>query len=145
MRLRAKTFHVPFLILVSFYSHLPAYEDGTDSVPKRRHIKFRRRVITQKKAYNTIANFLPDVRTSYSTVTLCWMCFMGRTGEGRWVWMVRLCIRTAKQKCHKLAESNMNKKKMDKNTRWEKSRYTIYSIVLLYTYFWPTLYNISNV
>jgi hypothetical protein len=27
-----------------------AYEDGTDSVPKRRHIKFRRRGITQKKA-----------------------------------------------------------------------------------------------
>ena len=28
------------------------YEDGTDSVPKRRHIKFRRRGVTQKKAYN---------------------------------------------------------------------------------------------
>ena len=36
----------------SFYSHLPAYEDGTDSVPKRRHINSRRRGITQKKAYN---------------------------------------------------------------------------------------------
>jgi len=69
----------------SFYTHLPAYEDGTEcsefilhaptcpwrwnrvfrfhstrtylpmkmgqSVPKRRHINFRRRVITQKKAY----------------------------------------------------------------------------------------------
>jgi hypothetical protein len=33
--------------------HLPAYEDGTDSVPKRRHIKFRRRGITQKKIYTT--------------------------------------------------------------------------------------------
>jgi len=33
-------------------SHLPAYEDG--SVPKRRHIKFRRQVITQKKAYNKL-------------------------------------------------------------------------------------------
>jgi hypothetical protein len=32
--------------------HLLAYEDGTDSVPKRRHIKFRRRGITQKKTYN---------------------------------------------------------------------------------------------
>jgi hypothetical protein len=31
--------------------HLPAYEDGTDSVPKRRHIKFKRRGITQKKTY----------------------------------------------------------------------------------------------
>jgi len=27
------------------------------SVPKRRHIKFRRRVITQKKAYNTLPLF----------------------------------------------------------------------------------------
>jgi len=27
-------------------------EDGTDSFPKRRQIKFRRRGITQKKAYN---------------------------------------------------------------------------------------------
>jgi hypothetical protein len=32
--------------------HLLAYEDGTDSVPKRRHIKFRRRGSTQKKTYN---------------------------------------------------------------------------------------------
>jgi hypothetical protein len=31
--------------------YLLAYEDGTDSVPKRRHIKFRRRGITQKKTY----------------------------------------------------------------------------------------------
>ena len=27
-----------------------------------------------------------------------------------------------------------------RNTRWAKSSYTLYSIVLLYTYFWPTLY-----
>jgi len=27
------------------------YEDGTESVPKRRHIKFRRRGITQKQEY----------------------------------------------------------------------------------------------
>jgi len=33
-------------------SYLPAYEDGTDSVPKRRLIKFRCCVITEKKAYN---------------------------------------------------------------------------------------------
>jgi len=32
--------------------YLLAYEDGTDCVPKRRHIKFRRRGITQKKTYN---------------------------------------------------------------------------------------------
>jgi hypothetical protein len=29
--------------------YLLAYKDGTDSVPKRRHIKFRRRGITYKK------------------------------------------------------------------------------------------------
>ena len=39
-------------IFMGRYAHLPAYEVGTDSVPKRRHIKFRRRGITQKKAYN---------------------------------------------------------------------------------------------
>ena len=32
--------------------HLPAYEDGTDSVPKRRHINFKRRLTAQKKANN---------------------------------------------------------------------------------------------
>ena len=32
--------------------YLLAYEDGTDSVPKRRHIKFRSREINQKKTYN---------------------------------------------------------------------------------------------
>jgi hypothetical protein len=36
----------------SHSSYLPTYEDGTDSVPKRWHIKFRRRGITQKKAFN---------------------------------------------------------------------------------------------
>jgi hypothetical protein len=41
-----------FLLQPSHTSYLPAYEDGTDSVPRRRHIKFRRREITQKKAYN---------------------------------------------------------------------------------------------
>jgi len=33
-------------------TYLPAYEDGTDSVPKRQHIKSRRRGITQKKEYS---------------------------------------------------------------------------------------------
>jgi len=33
-------------------SYLPAYEDGIGSVPKRRHIKFRRCEINQKKAYD---------------------------------------------------------------------------------------------
>jgi len=36
----------------SHTSYIPAYEDGRDGVPKRRHIEFRSRVITQKKAYN---------------------------------------------------------------------------------------------
>jgi len=38
----------------SHSSYLPAYEDGTDNVPKRRHVKFRRRGITRKKAYNNV-------------------------------------------------------------------------------------------
>jgi hypothetical protein len=35
-----------------------AYEDGTDSVPKRWHIKFRRRGITQKNAYSNFSQVL---------------------------------------------------------------------------------------
>ena len=35
--------------MVSFYSHLPAYEE---SVLKRQHLNSRRRIIAQKKAYN---------------------------------------------------------------------------------------------
>jgi hypothetical protein len=38
----------------SYSSYLPAYEDGTDSVPKHRHIKFRCQGITQKKTYKII-------------------------------------------------------------------------------------------
>jgi hypothetical protein len=41
-------------ILKLFTFHLLAYEDGRDSVPKRRLIKFRRRGITQKKTYNLL-------------------------------------------------------------------------------------------
>jgi len=40
--------------MVSFWVilHVPSYEDGTDCVPKRLLIKFRRRGIIQKKTYN---------------------------------------------------------------------------------------------
>jgi len=31
--------------------HTPAFEDGTDSVPKRRLLELRRRGITKKKTY----------------------------------------------------------------------------------------------
>jgi hypothetical protein len=42
-----------FLKPTSFYTHLPACEDGTDKIaPKHRNLNFRRRGITQKKAYN---------------------------------------------------------------------------------------------
>jgi len=35
---------------------LLSYKDGTDSVSKRRHIRFRHRGITKKKAYNSCYN-----------------------------------------------------------------------------------------
>ena len=38
--------------LFHLHRQVSAYENGTDSVPKRRHIKFRRLGITKKKAYN---------------------------------------------------------------------------------------------
>jgi len=58
----AKTFPLQILQLRSILkfshtSYLPAYADGTDkSVSKRQHIKFRRRGITQKKAYEICSN-----------------------------------------------------------------------------------------
>ena len=41
-------------IFIGGQSYLPTYEDGTDSVLKRWHIKFSRWGITQKKAYNKV-------------------------------------------------------------------------------------------
>jgi hypothetical protein len=46
---RNTLFHLHRQVGMKNPSYLPAYEDGTDSVPKRRHIKFRRWGITQKK------------------------------------------------------------------------------------------------
>jgi len=36
------------------FLYLLAYEDGTEIVPRRRHIKFKRRGITQKKSIKYI-------------------------------------------------------------------------------------------
>ena len=47
-----RRFGTPCSILIHCLVHTPS-EDGTDSAPKRRHRKFRRRGITQKKTYNT--------------------------------------------------------------------------------------------
>ena len=52
-------------------SYLFAYEDGTDRVPKRRHIKFRRRGTTQKKEYN-IQNRAKIWNPSKSCSSLLW-------------------------------------------------------------------------
>jgi hypothetical protein len=49
---RNTLFHLHRQVRMKNSSYVPAYEDGTEkSVPKRRHIKFRRQGITQKKAY----------------------------------------------------------------------------------------------
>jgi len=49
---------IKYIVSMSSCSYLSAYEDGTDSVPKRRHIKFRSRGITQKKGVEFCA-YLP--------------------------------------------------------------------------------------
>jgi hypothetical protein len=46
----ASEFYMPTFWNTLSIIHLLAYEDETDSVPKRRHIKFTRRGITQKKS-----------------------------------------------------------------------------------------------
>jgi len=45
-------YEYPNILNPSHSSHLLAYEDGTDSVPKCWHVKFRHRGITTKKAQN---------------------------------------------------------------------------------------------
>ena len=49
--------NTPTFLKPSHTFYLPAYEDGTDSVPKHQHIKFRRRQITQKKVFNNLRLF----------------------------------------------------------------------------------------
>jgi hypothetical protein len=56
------------------FLHLLAFKDGTDSVPKRRHIKFRRRGITQKKTYNKTILF-PHISTLITILTQMSICF----------------------------------------------------------------------
>ena len=46
-----------FLKASSFFTPTCLWRWNRQSVPKRRHIKFRRRRITQKKAYNKLGNF----------------------------------------------------------------------------------------
>jgi len=53
-------------VRVEFYTHILAYEDGTNSVPKRRYINFRRRGITQNKSHNVYGAFAnPSSRSNY--------------------------------------------------------------------------------
>jgi len=40
-----------FVSKIRYFRDKPTYEDGTQGVPKRRNIEFRRRGITQKQAY----------------------------------------------------------------------------------------------
>jgi hypothetical protein len=50
----ASEFHMPTFRNILFHLNRPMKME--QSVPKRRHIKLRRRGITQKKAYNIITN-----------------------------------------------------------------------------------------
>ena len=52
----------------SHSSYVPAYEDGTDSVPKHWHTKFRHRGFTQKKAYNSTILTLMSCLVLYVSV-----------------------------------------------------------------------------
>jgi pilus assembly protein TadC len=56
------------ILKISHPSYLSAYEDGIDSLPKRRHMKFRRRGISQNKAYNNIFAFLPLPTSGFLSV-----------------------------------------------------------------------------
>jgi hypothetical protein len=73
-----RVLNVVFFLLVDsatseFYTEAgsyTAYEDGTDSVPKRRHIKFRNRGITPQKNNITGRNMTSDWSVEFSGVRL---------------------------------------------------------------------------
>ena len=48
----ASEFYMPKFLNTLFHLHMGVVMKMEQSVPKRRHIKFRRRGITQKKAYD---------------------------------------------------------------------------------------------
>jgi hypothetical protein len=52
-------------------SYTPAYEDGTGSVPKRRHTKFRHRGITQKKKNIQHSQHGENLKSRKIKSTLC--------------------------------------------------------------------------
>jgi hypothetical protein len=45
--------NTPTFLKPNHNSHLPAYEDGTESVPKRRHINFKRRGIARLRLFSS--------------------------------------------------------------------------------------------
>jgi len=47
-------FHLHRQVGMNYYDHTYLPKKMEQSVPKRRHIKFRRRGITQKKAHNNV-------------------------------------------------------------------------------------------
>ena len=72
MLLGAKPFPVPFLIPVySTHIYLPMKME--QSVPKRRHINSRRRVITQKKAYNNNIFSVRQRKREFKIISMCYL------------------------------------------------------------------------
>ena len=69
--------NTPTFLKFRHTSYLPAYEDGTDRVPKRRHIKFIHRGITQKKAYMLYVNVVFTRFTSVFSVISKWKDHFG--------------------------------------------------------------------
>ena len=68
----ASEFYVPTFrdTLLVPSSQAVRYEYGKDSVPKRRHIKFRRRGIAQKKAYNIQNTQKFEIKNNLHIITL---------------------------------------------------------------------------
>jgi hypothetical protein len=62
--------NIPHFLNRSHTSYLLSYEDGTDSVPKRWPINYRRRGITQKKA-NDIKNMAKVWNQEWFSLVFC--------------------------------------------------------------------------
>jgi len=69
--------------------YLPAYEDGTGSVPKRLNIEFRRRGITQKKTYNIVQLFCHNIQFVFN-FELGVFILRSKSNIGEWVRILEL-------------------------------------------------------
>jgi len=87
--------------------YLSAYEDGTDSVPKRRHINFRRQGITEKKAYGKRIICCDILVHSLQAYTTMYIGVFNHTQSTLWLFIVWKLVSTSGTGHHQVKHNSM--------------------------------------